>query len=455
MNILDYLSEKQTTSTNNTHPFINASYNFKYLYCYGLGTLAFGYKNNHSDAIATFKSLLVKIQLENLDEDKLITSIKNEFDFKLQDVFRSIRNKEEQYCFIGDLFYIANHANLSPTYSHDIINGYMQIFALDSVEKDFLKRFCSYAAQEENRNLSSQMHFSNKLVSSYYNSYNLTNYNMERKEGEKNATPDTYLPLARSLYRQFLEGGYFLSYKIATYLFPSFTLQESFHSLQIDQGKTVILDYPCYLHGTTIIKNGSALIIKDSNVRIKGNIFIESGKFFIKNSDIVVEGCEENYIVSISETTSVKIENSTVNCNFTAAFLNQDTGCLTLTNSHIKNTTRERAINFAGYSMDLKNCTFSNCMAGGIYNEATRHMSVENCTFSNCEAEHGGGIYSKSLSPSNIASCHYTSCKASYLGSGIYFVNKKNGQKVTNCSFELCSPSDSLVFNDYSETFHA
>lgn len=448
MNILDYLNEKQISSQERSHPFCNTSSEFKFSYCYGLGTLAFGYKYGNPEAPIVFKRLLSKVQLKNVDGDKLIDSIRNNFDFKLQELFRTIRKKEEQYCFIGDLFYIANQANLSPTYSQDIINGYMDVFALDEMERTFLKRFCSYAAQKEHLAPSFQKQRSKKAVSSYYKS---VDYDTEFMQQSSEVDTNTFISLARTLYRDFLDHGYFLPYQIVTYLFPSFSLKETFHSLQLNDGKTLTIDYPTVLYGTILIKNGSTLVIDHTKLQINGNIFVENGKVLIKNSDIKVEGCQMEYIFSVSDSTIIKIENSTVDCNFKTAFLNQKTGFLTLTNSHIKNTSNAVALNFTGYAMDLKNCSFDHCMAGGIFNDASKGMLLESCTFTNCNAEHGGALYSKSLSPSKVISCHFHSCTASYLGSCIYFVNKKYNQQVVQCTFELCSPSDSLVFNNYNE----
>lgn len=441
LNILDYLNKKQPRKQDGLHPFHRASSSFKYIYCYGIGILAFGYKNSSSDTITIFKELLSKIQLNDVNHEKLISSIKTNFDFKLQDVFRTIRKKEEQYCFIGDLFYITNHSQLSPTYTQDIIEGYMQVFGLHSIEKEFLKSFCLYAASEEKNAEPNKNALQNKLISSYYKLYDTV---VEKSENK-------FISLARILYQNFLEQGYFISYKMAIYLFPNFTLEESFHSISIDQGKTLTLDYPAYLYGTTVLKNCSTLIVENITLHINGNILIESGKLFIKNSDIIIDDCMEDFAILVKETTSIVIENSTINCNYKSAFLSQENGYLSFINSKIRNTTKDRALKFSGHSVTIENCSFENCLDGGILNHATNHMLVEHCSFLNCHAEHGGGIYSKSLYQVNINSCDFSSCRANYLGCGIYFVNKKYGQQVLDCHFHDCSPSDSLVFNEYND----
>lgn len=425
MNVLDYLSEKQSNSVNISHPLENASTQFKYLYCFGLSTLAFGYKQHLQVTEQYFSTLLHIIKLDITQQAKLKSAmLDSNFEYRINEVFELLKKKDEQYCFIADLYKLSYFGLLSPTYCQDIIQGYMQVFGFSEVEKRFFKDFtdlANHAIQVGNS------------VSSYIN---------------------TDLTQAISLYEKFADLGYFIPYSILQYIFPQFHTTAAFSSLTLEKGEFFYLDRPCTITGTVTVKNCSTFFLEHTTLHINGNIFVENGKVLIKNSDIIIEDCNADFFISVTKSNRIIIENSTIVCNSKTAFLLQDSGCLKIYNTHIKNTTRKRAIVFAGSCMDIGKSTFENCLEGAILNHAQKELRIDSCTFLHCTAEHGGAIYSNSLGYAAITSCTFLDCNAKFIGGAVYFVTKKYEQRVEHCHFENCYPKDSQVFNSLNEAFY-
>lgn len=424
MNVLDYLNEKQkgTTPKLLSHPLENSSNHFKYLYCLGLGLIVYGYKQRSKASEQYFCDIMDALQLEDSYQKKVIDSFSGNFNFRLNEIFETLTEKSNQYCFIADLYKLSFWGLLSPTFSQDIIHGYTQIFGFNKEEVSFLKEFCNLGNQsgqkEENR------------VSSYYN--------------------DSLVPSGIKLYHSFRNAGYFISYQLLQYIFPKFSLTEEYGNLLLQNGDTLYFDYPINVNGTVTVKNASTFILEHTTLHISGNFFIENAKLIIKDSTIFVHNCVEEFLFHIQKSPEIILQHCTVYCNQKCSILSQNDGYLKIDQCSFQDCINNYGIVFHGYSAEISMSKFINCQSGAILNHAKNELFLISCTFSHCQNIHGGAIYSDSLHNTTIQNCTFQHCHAKFLGGAIYFVNKKYGQRVIHCSFEDCTPSDSIVFNEYN-----
>lgn len=423
MNILDYLDSKETKSLRIEHPFVNETDEFKSAYCFGIATLAFGYKKNLPDIGKCFSQLLRNMNVNEKKEKQIISAVYTVFDFKITEVFEKINEKTKQYCFVADLYKIANGSLLSPTYCQDIINGYMRAFAFSKEEKAFFKDFMSCAGKNE------------KLMESMM---------MVKQEQEK-----AILEEAEQIYEVFQNAGNRIAYQLLQYMFPGFQRKQRIENLFLSKGEKMIIDSPVELFDDVVIADGSSLVIDHTSVIFHGSIIVKGGKIYIGNSKITIESCTEESFLNIDETTLCRIENSEINCKGNTAFLYQSSGTLQIFKSRIENTRNKSAIIFMGKDINIEETSFLHCQNGAIWNNAEGSMYLKKCQFSYCNREHGGAVYSKSIHDTNIENCLFDHCVAKYLGGAVYFQYKKYGQWVKDCEIQECAPKDSYIFNDY------
>lgn len=422
MNILNYLSQKKNSILEQPHPFARSSSDFKRAYCFGLAVLVYGYKDQLPVTLECFSSILNEIHFDKEAGEKLPALVKHHFDMKITDVFAKIQTKDQQYCFISDLYRLAYFGLISPTYCHDIISGYSQVFNFSSAEKTFLKEFTTLGFQTAEQ--------LKKQTLSYY---------------------DTKLDTAVKLYETFTLAGYRISMPVLEYIYPAFSMTNQVENLVLDDGSIRRYESNLHIKGDVIISNCSTLVFVHSNVTIDGKIIIDNGKILIKHSKVSVNSCPSDYLIEIKDTPAIRIENATIDCNHQCAFLDQDSGQLKLQHSTIKNTTKGYGIAFSGNSADVSTSTFENCADGAFYNHSKKELFISSTTFQNCSGVHGGAIHSRSKANTTIYNCDFHNCHAKYLGGAVYFSNLKYGQNVIHCDFEDCTPDDSILFNAYEK----
>lgn len=380
--------------------------NFRYLYCFGLGVLACGSMKALTEIRKYLDLTVDSMLLHSNYKDKIIVDINNNFDYKINDVFEVLNNKEKQYCFTADLYKIGNQSLWAQSFCEGIIETYLQVFGFTKEERRFFKEFIEFA---------------------------------ERQEKER----------AMEQYQLFLNEGYQISYKLIQYMYPDFLMEEVLENLILEKGSKRILDKPTVIKGNLIVRNGASLIIDGAVIKIEGAFFVQNGKINIKNSEIICTGCKEEYIFQLRDTSSVQIEDTKIDANFFAGIIKQDSGYLVLNNNTLQNSRNKRAINFAGKSLVMNGVTLQDCLDGGICNLADSEVSIDDCSFYHCVAEQGGAIYSDSFENVSISNCSFVNCSAKYIGGAVYFTYKKFGQNVNNCSLQKCIPEDSCIFNAY------
>lgn len=423
MNVLDYLTQKKNENTKkDPHPMLQQSATFKYNYCFGLAVLVYGYKDQLPATLECFSSILNSIRLDPEQQKKLPLQVKNNFDLKINGVFTGITTKNEEYCFIADLYRLAFFGLISPTYCRDIIEGYTQVFNFTAIESNFLQEFTSlgYQTAEELR----------KQTLSYY---------------------DTKLEKAVALYRNFKSAGYEISSSILEYIYPAFSLTNEIQDVCLDDGSIQRFESHLRIKGDLVISNCSTVVFNHAKVKIDGRILVKNGKIIIKNSDLFVEHCSDEFLISIENAPAIRIENSTIHCNDQCAFLSQTSGHLKLQHCSIQNTVGNYAVSFTGNSADISTTTFEHCSNGALFNHSKKELFIGSCTFLHCRNLHGGAIHSRSVANTTIYNCKFQNCHAQYIGGAIYFVNLKYGQSVLHCSFDNCTPAENITFNAYNQ----
>ncbi|ROR28185.1 parallel beta helix pectate lyase-like protein [Mobilisporobacter senegalensis] len=408
MDLLNLLKVQKCDTITNSHPFAYADASFKYIYCFGLGVLALGHMKAIAETKKSFDELLENIRLHPNQQDRIIIDINNNFDYKITEVFKVMDTKEKQYAFAGDLIQLSNNTLWAQIYCENVTNHYMSVFHFTKMERQFLIDFIS-----------------------------LTHKN-NMKEAIK-------------LYRKFVKGGYHISYELLRYLSGGFLIEESFENLILDQGETLVIDKPTYIHGHVIIRNGASLILNGAEVNINGSIYVESGKISIQYSNISVEDTNEKYLIRILNCAVVKIEDSEINCNFKCGMIQQEKGFLIVNNSKILHTKSERAIHFDGANLTMNGTMIEDAMNGGVQILNRSSANIDDCSFYHCESEHGAAVYCDSLSDTRISNCRFRSCNAKYIGGAVYFAYKKYGQEIYSCEYIKCNPQDSIVFNDFTQ----
>lgn len=422
MNVLDYLSKKTRESTTVVHPLVQHSSAFKYTYCFGLAVLVYGYKEQLSGTINCFSSILNSIKLDTDLQDKLQANVKHNFDLKISDVFKQIEGKREQYCFIADLYRIFYFGLISPTYFNDILNGYLQVFNFTNAEKTFFREFTSLAYETvESLPKQTPLYFNNRMEQ------------------------------AVTLYENFQLSGQYIPINILKYIFPGFSFKHIITDFSLDNGTIQYFESNLHIKGNLTISNCSTLIIRNAHVTIEGAFIITNGKIVIENSDLLVQDCSSDTLITIEQSPTILIEDSVIDCNNKCAFLSQNSGHLKIQQSKIFNTTNKYAICFTGNSADISKSVFENCAHGAFLNRAKSELFIGSTVFKHCYSEHGGAIHSKSLVNSMIYNCSFSDCHAKYIGGAIYFENLKFGQSVLHCTFEHCTPNENFVFNSYEK----
>lgn len=388
------------------HPFWKKDSTFKYIYCFGLGTMAMGHMKAITETRDYFEVLLEQIRLPLEQRQQIIIDINNHFEQRIQEVFERIKTKEVQYCFVLDLYKLLSLTSWAREYCSQVLENYLQIFQLSAVERNFFQKFCQ--AMEEN---------------------NLA-------QGQKAC-------------QCFTEEGYSIRYDFLVYFYPKFNMQEQYEDLHIEAGKTVVLDKPVTIKNDIIVERGGSLLIYGGIVSSGGSIQVLGGRIQIQHALIQIMECDSPFWLNLHNTAVVSIEDSMIDCGGKCGMLRQSQGRLIVENSRIENTDGQYAIAFSGTSARIFGSNFSTNRRGAVSVSGASYMEVGNSNFTDASADYGGGISSDSMEDILIWDCQFKRCTAKYLGAAIYFRHQKLGQRIENCRFLECDPKDSISFNEY------
>ena len=97
MNVLDYLDSKGAVRQTEKHPLAEKRDEFKWIYCFGIATLAFGYKKNLPDIGRYYSELLRSMDVDEKKEKQIISAVNTVFDFKITEVFEKGKEGGKAY----------------------------------------------------------------------------------------------------------------------------------------------------------------------------------------------------------------------------------------------------------------------------------------------------------------------------------------------------------------------
>lgn len=410
MDILQYLKgKKEQTEGRVQHPIAKRNSNFKYHYCLGLGVMAMGNMKAITETKEYFEDLICRIELPHEDYTNIISDINNYFDSKLKDILDNLVSKQDKYQFLVDLYLIYEKTLWAQSYCKQVMTNYEQMMELTRAEITFFSTF----------------------------------YNLAHKK---------QLQEARRCYEDFKSEGYEVSYQTLIYMFPEFSLEETYEQdVVIETGKTLLLDKPVTIRGNVVIQNGASFLVRGALLNLEGSIIVDGGRIVIRHSKVVAKGKARDFLVRIHHTAVVAVENSYVDCMGICGFLHQEKGQLSLTDTRILHTARQRAVVFSGNVASIRDVSFNTCGNGALDIQNLAKAVVQSCIFIHCSENYGGAVYSESLENVKIIDCEFQNCQAKYIGAAIYFKYEKFGQIVKDCHLNGCEPQDTAIFNSYAD----
>lgn len=410
MDVLGYLKSRQNELERVNHPLAGRSLRFRYLYSYGVGVLALGNMKSMTELQDRFDYFLECIALPKEQRGKIIIDINNHFEFRLAECIRVLRTKEVQYCFLTDLYRLYNLADWSVEYCEKVMENYIQIFHTSEPEIAFFKAFNAATVKHD-------------------------------------------VEKARECYHRFRDAGFDISYAILKYFFPEFQDEDTYGSIVVEPGKTLLFDKPAKIQGNIIVERGGSLLFAGADVVIAGAVLIAGGRVCFQDTKVTVEECGKQFFLTIQDAAVVRIENSFLDCTGKCGFLRQNSGRLLIEESEFHRSGIRRMIEFSGTYARIHNTSFSEGENGFILAGGSSQMQVINCDFYQGAAEYGGAFYSDSIDNILLQRCSFRSCSARYLGAAVYFKYQKLGQVVKDCICRMCGPEESAVFNVYEDDF--
>ena len=297
------------------HPYWKKDPEFKYTYCFGLGVMSMGHMKSIMETQDFFEELMRSIDLAKEQEQQIFFDLNNHFDEWVDYVFGMLQGKEEQYCFVLDLYSILSFASWAKEYCQAVLEDYLQVFQFSTAEREFFAAF-----------------------------------DRCRQMGRVEA--------AVEVYRRFVEQGFRIRYDFLTWFFPMFHLEEQLETMRIRDGETVILDYPVVIQGDIEVDKGGRLLIHGADIHMNGRVIVHGGRFVADHGHIEVMGCSAAYWLTIEESSVVTLTDTTVNCQEHCGMLHQTTGYLLIRECWICHTAGARAISFEGDAMKLADTHF-------------------------------------------------------------------------------------------------
>lgn len=410
MDILQYLKgKKEQVEGMAQHPVAKRDAAFRYYYCLGLGVMAMGNMKAITEIQEYFENLIRRIGLLEEDYIRIVSDINNHFDSRLKDILENLTARQDRYQFVVDLHLLYEKTLWAQPYCKQVMMNYEQMLELTEAEKAFFSSFHALA---------------------------------HKKQIEE----------ARKCYEEFKAEGYEVNYQILTYVFPEFSLEETYKGdIVIETGKTLLLDKPVTVHGNITVQKGASLLIRGALLRLDGSITVDGGRIVIRHSKVMAEGNPREYLIRIHHTAVVVVENSYVDCQDLCGFLVQEKGQLILKDTRISQTATQRAVTFSGNFAKLEGVGFNTCRTGALAIQGLAKVTAKSCIFMHCTENYGGAVYSESLENVKIMDCEFQNCRAKYLGAAIYFKYEKFGQIVKNCNVNGCEPQEAAVFNSYAD----
>ena len=389
---------------NRHHPFWKREYSFKYLYGFGLATMSMGHMKAITETKEYFESFLRAIRLTEEDGANLFLDINNHFEERIDEVFSLFRSKEEQYCFVLDLYSVMDLTSWAREYCQNVLEDYLQVFQLSSPERRFFEEF-----------------------------------NRCRCKGDVRG--------AREALHMFEMEGYDIRYDFLTWFYPEFSCKEEYGDLLVAAGATVRLDKPAIIKGNILVEKGGSLLLHGTELEMWGKILVKGGRLQVDHAVVQIFSCSSDYWLDVREASVVSIIDTRIDCKFHCGAIRQMMGQLIIEDSFFQNTDKGRGVAFSGAALHMVRSTCTSCRQGAVSITGSAGADIAHCSFLETQAEYGGAVYSDTIRDVTVLECDFTHCKARYLGATVYFRQQKLGQSVADCQWAFCEPRDSVFFN--------
>ncbi len=386
------------------HPFWKKSPGFKKIYCFGLGVMAMGHMKSIMETQDLYEDMLRAIRLPEEQWQQIFFDLNNHFEEWIDKVFEQLRGKEEQYCFVLDLYRILQQASWSKEYCRAVLGDYLQVFQFSTPETQFFEDF--YRCREVDDRIS-----------------------------------------AIEAVHTFSEEGYHIRYDFLTWFYPEFYMEQKLGDIRIRDGETLILDCPVTIHGDIEVDKGGSLLIHGADIHMEGSVIVHGGRFQADHGHISIEECATPHWLSLEGTAVVTFTDTSVDCQGHCGVLYQRTGYLLIEECWFRRAAGARMIVFEGDDVRIHNTHFSQGTDGLLSIEGTARAEITDCEFCEAEAEYGGAIYADMIHDVLLERCSFRSCRAKYLAAAVYFKYQKLGQDVRNCHCLECVPEENMFFN--------
>lgn len=386
------------------HPYWKRDHMFKYTYCFGLGVMSMGHMKSITETQDYFYEIMEAICLPKEEWKQIFDDLNNRFEEWIDRVFLLLGGRQEQYCFLLDLYSILKRTCWAKEYCREILNDYLQVFQLSDAEKIFFENF--YDAMQS--------------------------ADLEKAVQAVNVMND---------------NGYYIRYDFLTWFYPGFYMEEKRTGIRVRDGETVVLDRPVSIIGDIEVDKGGSLLIQGADIKMDGRIIVHGGRFQIDHGHVEIVKCKGDYWLSLEGTAVVVMTDTAIDCGFQCGVVWQTSGRLMIRDCWFRRSASGRMIHFSGRTIRIMDSHFSEAKAGTVRLEGTSRGIIEGCDFQDSYAEYGGAIYSDTIHDVLIQRCTFERCEARYLAAAVYFKYQKLGQQVTDCNCMACNPVQDPFFN--------
>ncbi|MCR4716804.1 MAG: hypothetical protein K5656_06455 [Lachnospiraceae bacterium] len=409
MDILETLKQKREVHRKAIHPLASFSLNEKYTYCFGLAILAKGNMKIINELNAPFKKVCLSMGIEPQVSEEMIVDINNHFDQSFDYLIQvlSIDNRIS-LCFMIDLLKLSEFADWGAWYADEIIKQFTYLLKMSDNTMAFLNSFMKESKQGDSAN-------------------------------------------AHGLVERYRASGNDIDYELLYYMNENYRETRKFDDLILDTGGVYRIESPTTVSGDIIVTNGSMLYISNTNLKIGGQIRVNSGRIDFQNSLIEAVGSPRamDYLIELEKMHQVSISECTFDLHHMCAGIRQRDGRLRIEKSYFYRSQGGRMIAFSGRFIECIDSEFEECLDGGLIIARRAEVEILRCNFTNCRAEHGGAFHSATTESVHIRECNFKDCYAQFIGAAVYFEFKRYGQDVVGCSFEGMEPKKDETFNVY------
>lgn len=406
MSLLNKLKQKKKERLTQKHPLFDEEMSIKYPYCIGVAMQAYiedGLREKEDEVI---DDLVYCMGLPEDYSEKIKQAVKSEDEDLIDGVIDILGSREKKYMFILDLYKVSYADEAISAEEKEAINIFSDMLHLEGFEKEFLETFAEAIVKRDDE-------------------------------------------LACSAYEVILAAEAEISFNILKYFMEKFEYVQNIQGYKLKTGEVLVLNKPCFIKGKIMVPTGARLVIDGADIGLSGSIVVDGGQVSIDNSYIkAVAGCNETMFF-FQNIGNVEINKTTFDGNRISRAISQSAGVLEMKEVIITNTNICCGVEFTGKICIMKKCKFNDCVTinnnsgGGLY-ITSGEIYVEECEFNNCEGSSGGAIFNNGAYL-KIQNSIFNNCSARSSAAAIY--RSCGTVSIKECTYNDCSPSNSILFN--------